>query len=49
MQKKKKVGFIGAGYMGSGMVKNLLNNFDVYIIAHKNRKPIEELKIQIKD
>lgn len=41
---KNKVGFIGAGYMGAGMVKNLLRNFDVYIIAHKNRKPIEELK-----
>ena len=44
MVKKKKVGFIGAGYMGSGMVKNLLNNFEVYIIAHKNRKPIDKLK-----
>ena len=41
---KNKVGFIGAGYMGSGMVKNLLKNFDVYIIAHKNRKPIDLLK-----
>ena len=40
----KKVGFIGAGYMGKGMVINLLNDFEVYIIAHKNRKPIEDLK-----
>ena len=40
----KKVGFIGTGYMGYGMVKNLLNNFEVYIIAHKNRKPIDRLK-----
>ena len=44
MVNKNKVGFIGAGFMGAGMVKNLLNNFDVYIIAHKNRKPIDELK-----
>jgi len=44
MDNNKKVGFIGAGYMGSGMVINLLKDFEVYIIAHKNRKPIEELK-----
>ena len=44
MENKKKVGFIGAGYMGSCMVKNLLKDFDVSIIAHKNRKPIDELK-----
>ena len=44
MENKKKVGFVGAGYMGSGMVKNLLKDFDVSIIAHKNRKPIDELK-----
>ena len=35
--KKNKVGFIGAGYMGCGMAKNLIKNFDVYIIANKNR------------
>ena len=44
MENNKKVGFIGAGYMGAGMVKNLLKYFDVSIIAHKNRKPIDELK-----
>ncbi len=44
MENKKKVGFVGAGYMGSGMVKNLLKDFDVSIIAHKNRKPIDKLK-----
>ena len=44
MENKKKVGFVGAGYMGSGMVKNLLKDFDVSIIAHKNRNPIDELK-----
>ena len=39
----KKVGFIGAGYMGYGMAKNLIKDFDVFIIAHKNREPIDKL------
>ena len=29
--------------MGYGMAKNLIQNYDVYVIAHKNRKPIEKL------
>ena len=41
--KNKKVGFIGAGYMGYGMAKNLIKDFDVYLIAHKNREPIDKL------
>ena len=44
MTNKEKIGFIGCGHMGKGMVKNLLKDFEVYIIAHKNREPIEELK-----
>ena len=40
---REKVGFIGCGYMGFGMAKNLLKNFDVYVIAHKNRDPIDKL------
>ena len=40
---RKKVGFIGSGYMGFGMAKNLIKNFDVYVIAHKNREPINKL------
>ena len=40
---KSKVGFIGAGYMGYGMAKNLLKENDVYIIAHQNRDPIDRL------
>ena len=40
---RKKVGFIGSGYMGFGMAKNLIKNFDVYVIAHKNRVPINKL------
>ena len=38
-----KVGFIGAGYMGYGMAKNLIKNFTVFVIAHSNRKPIQKL------
>ena len=40
---RKKVGFIGSGYMGCGMAKNLIKNFDVCVIAHKNRDPIDKL------
>jgi len=29
--------------MGFGMAKNLIKNFDVYVIAHKNRDPINKL------
>ena len=40
----KKIGFIGAGYMGYGMAKNILkHNFNLTVIAHKNRIPIEKL------
>ena len=39
----KKVGFIGAGYMGYGMAMNLIKHFDLFVIAHKNRKPIDKL------
>ena len=40
----KKIGFIGVGMMGHGMAKNLLaKGFDVTVMAHKNRKPIEDL------
>ena len=39
-----KIGFIGAGIMGQGMVQNLLKaGHEVNIIANKNRRPIEEL------
>ena len=41
--KKNKVALIGSGYMGFGMVKNLLKKYEVYIIAHKNRDPINKL------
>jgi len=42
--KVKKIGFIGAGYMGFGMAYNLLkNNYDLSVIAHKNREFINKL------
>ena len=37
------VGFIGVGYMGYGMAKNLLKKHNVFIFAHKNRNPINKL------
>ena len=40
---KSRIGFIGAGYMGYGLAKNLLKQHEVYIIAHKNRDPIDRL------
>ena len=44
MNKDKiKIGFIGAGYMGYGMALNLVNNYDLTVFAHKNRKPIDDL------
>jgi len=40
----KKIGFVGVGMMGHGMAKNLLQKgFEVTLMAHKNRKPIEDL------
>ena len=42
--KKIKIGFIGVGYMGSGMAYNILKkNYSLNIIAHKNRKYINKL------
>jgi 3-hydroxyisobutyrate dehydrogenase-like beta-hydroxyacid dehydrogenase len=39
-----QVGVIGAGLMGHGMAANLLaHGYDVTVIAHRNRKPIDDL------
>lgn len=44
MYNNNKIGFIGAGIMGQGMVQNLLEaGNEVHVIAHRNRRPIEEL------
>ena len=40
----KTVGCIGVGYMGYGIAKNILKkNFNLKIIAHKNREPVDKL------
>lgn len=39
-----RIGFIGAGLMGHGMVSNLLTRgHQVFVVAHRNRAPIEDL------
>lgn len=41
---KESVGFIGVGLMGQGMARNLVDKgFPLTVMAHRNRKPIEEL------
>jgi 3-hydroxyisobutyrate dehydrogenase-like beta-hydroxyacid dehydrogenase len=40
----KNIGFIGVGYMGYGIAKNILkNNHKLYVVANKNREPIEKI------
>ena len=38
------VGFVGVGYMGYGIAKNLLkNNYVLFVLGNKNRKPIDRI------
>ena len=38
------VGFIGVGYMGYGIAKNILEKGNnLFVVANKNRKPIEKI------
>jgi len=38
------VGFIGVGYMGYGIAKNILDKGNnLFVIANKNRKPIDRI------
>ena len=40
----KNIGFIGVGYMGYGIAKNILKKGNnLFVIANKNRKPIEKI------
>ena len=40
----KNIGFIGVGYMGYGIAKNILKYKNkLYVIANKNRKPIDKI------
>jgi len=41
---EEKVGFVGVGLMGHGMAKNIVEKgYPLSVIAHRNRKPIEDL------
>jgi 3-hydroxyisobutyrate dehydrogenase-like beta-hydroxyacid dehydrogenase len=40
----KRIGFIGAGLMGHGMAKNIVEKgYRLTVLAHRNRTPIEDL------
>ena len=40
----KNIGFIGVGYMGYGIAKNILKHKNkLFVIANKNKKPIEKI------
>jgi len=40
----EKIGFIGVGLMGHGMAKNIVEKgYPLTVMAHRNRKPIEDL------
>jgi 3-hydroxyisobutyrate dehydrogenase-like beta-hydroxyacid dehydrogenase len=40
----KRIGFIGAGLMGHGMAKNIVDKgFALSVLGHRNRAPIEDL------
>jgi 3-hydroxyisobutyrate dehydrogenase-like beta-hydroxyacid dehydrogenase len=44
---EQRIGLIGVGAMGAGMAKNLLaKGFEVTILGHRNRAPVETLKQQ---
>ena len=47
MSDKMKVGIIGVGLMGHGIGKNILKNgYPLSVLAHRNRKPIDDLVAQ---
>ena len=40
----KNIGFIGVGYMGYGIAKNILKHKNnLFVVANKNRKPIDKI------
>ncbi|MDF1775422.1 MAG: NAD(P)-dependent oxidoreductase [Rhizobiaceae bacterium] len=43
--RRLRVGFIGAGLMGHGIAKNIIEKggYPLVTIAHRNRKPVEDL------
>lgn len=41
---KESIGFIGAGLMGHGMARNILQaGYPLHVIAHRNRPPVDDL------
>ena len=42
--KAETIGFIGLGFMGHGMAKNIVEKgYNLTVLGHRNRKPIEDL------
>ena len=42
--QRESVGFVGVGFMGQGMARNLLEKgFPLTVLGHRNRKPVEDL------
>ena len=42
---KPKIGFIGVGYMGHGMAKNIVQKgYPLVVKGNRNREPVESLK-----
>ena len=40
----KNIGFIGVGYMGYGIAKNILKHgHKLFVFANKNRTPIDKI------
>ncbi len=40
----RRIGFIGAGLMGHGMAKNIVEKgYPLTVLGHRNRAPIEDL------
>ena len=40
----RRIGFIGAGLMGHGMARNIVEKgFELAVLGHRNRQPIEDL------
>jgi hypothetical protein len=40
----ERIGFIGAGLMGHGMAKNIVEKgYELTVLAHRNRAPVEDL------
>ena len=47
MSEKQKIGFIGVGFMGHGMAKNLMKHgHTMQVIGNRNRQPIDDLIAQ---